>query len=90
MYPEYNSVIFKNNLKDNFPSIEYKKINEFLKEDIITYNIIDESKEAANFCNAMMMIHNKSSLVLLKNKNDLIDAVNKIKLENIYRIEDTQ
>ncbi|MDE5599392.1 MAG: DUF4238 domain-containing protein, partial [Ureaplasma sp.] len=88
-YPKYNSKIFKNNLRDNLPSSHRAYEDNFLKEDLFTYNVIDESEDVACFCNAMMMVHNKSSLILFKNKNDVIDALNKIKLENIYRIEDT-
>ncbi len=56
-------------------------------DDQYIYDILEESEEVQDICNAMSLIHNKDRFLSYQNKDDIKDAEIQIKKLNIYCIK---
>lgn len=90
--------LIKENIYDNSQS-QIDELNRFFLSTILsnffhdddkyTYDVLEESEEVQDICNAMSLIHNEDRFLSYQNKDDIKDAEIQIKKLNINRIEDS-
>ena len=65
-------------------SIIYKHKHKF---DKYIYDFIEEDRDVAIMCNAMMLVHNFKNIIIYKNYSDVIEAKKLISCGLVYRKE---